>query len=233
MKEIIGKIDYTLLDEHATLEELEKVCKRAVSLGVKSVCVLPQHVEKVNAIISDSTVSVCSVVSFPDGEASIDDKKKELEKLIQSGADEVDIVWNYRKIKDPHYLQSELNALSTHCKTLKTKRDASVLVKIIVESGLLTLDETLFATKACILAGVDFIKTSTGKVETGAELDKILTMNEVIKLMGSSLKIKASGGIRTKAQIDSFQPYVHRYGIGYQTVDALLEGSFNCKSQEY
>jgi deoxyribose-phosphate aldolase len=95
------------------------------------------------------------------------------------------------------------------------------------------LDETLFATNACITAGVDFIKTSTGKVEIGAELDKIQVMSQQIREKGASLQIKASGGIRTLAQIESFQLYVHRYGIGYKTVDALLEGNFNCKSQEY
>ena len=95
------------------------------------------------------------------------------------------------------------------------------------------MNETLFATNACITAGVDFIKTSTGKVEIGAELDKIQVMSQQINEKGSTLHIKASGGIRTLAQIASFQPYVHRFGIGYKTVDELLEGSFNCKSQEY
>ena len=233
MKELIGQVDYTLLDQSATIEEIVAVCKSAIILGVKSVCVLPQHVEVVFDTISKSSVLVCSVVSFPDGEATITAKKDEINQLIQSGAVEIDIVWNYKRIDDRSYLQFELNELSGFCKTLKTKRGASVTVKIIVESGVLSLDETLFATNACITAGVDFIKTSTGKVEIGAELDKIQAMSQVIKAMNSSLQIKASGGIRTVEQIESFKPYVHRYGIGYKTVDALLDGSFNCKSQEY
>jgi deoxyribose-phosphate aldolase len=119
------------------------------------------------------------------------------------------------------------------CKSLKTKRNNSVTIKIIVESGVLSLDETIFATNTCIIAGVDFIKTSTGKVEIGAELDKIQAMSQVIKTMNSSLQIKASGGIRTLEQIESFKPFVHRFGIGYKTVDALCIGSTNYKSQEY
>ncbi len=233
MTELIGQVDYTLLDQNATIEEIVTVCKSAIILGVKSVCVLPQHVEFVFDAIFKSSVLVCSVVSFPNGEATIEAKKDEIKQLIQSGADEIDIVWNYKRIEDKTYLQHELNELSMFCKTLKTKRNTPLIVKIIVESGVLTLDETLFATNACITAGVDFIKTSTGKVEIGAELDKIQVMSQQIREKGASLQIKASGGIRTLAQIESFQPYVHRYGIGYKTVDALLEGSFNCKSQEY
>ena len=233
MTELIGQVDYTLLDQNATIEEIVTVCKSAIILGVKSVCVLPQHVEFVFDAISKNSVLICSVVSFPHGEATIEAKKDEIKQLIQSGADEIDIVWNYKRIEDKTYLQHELNELSMFCKTLKTKRNTSVIVKIIVESGVLSLDETLFATNACITAGVDFIKTSTGKVEIGAELDKIQVMSQQIREKGASLQIKASGGIRTLAQIESFQPYVHRYGIGYKTVDALLEGNFNCKSQEY
>ena len=233
MKELISQVDYTLLDQSATIEEIVSLCNNAIILGVKSVCVLPQYVEFVFDAISKSSVLVCSVVSFPHGEATIEAKKDEIKHLIQSGADEIDIVWNNKRIEDKTYLQNELNELSKFCKTLKTKRNTSVIVKIIVESGVLSLDETLFATNACITAGVDFIKTSTGKVEVGAELDKIQVMSQQIKEKGSTLHIKASGGIRTLAQIGSFQPYVHRFGIGYKTVDALLKGSFNCKSQEY
>jgi deoxyribose-phosphate aldolase len=233
MTELIGQVDYTLLDQSATIEEVVTVCKSAIILGVKTVCVLPQHVEMVFDAISNSSVLVCSVVSFPDGEASIGAKKDEIKQLIQSGADEIDIVWNYKRIEDKTYLQLELNELSMFCKSLKTKRNNSVTIKIIVESGVLSLDETIFATNTCIIAGVDFIKTSTGKVEIGAELDKIQAMSQVIKTMNSSLQIKASGGIRTLEQIESFKPFVHRYGIGYKTVDALYEGAINYKSQEY
>ena len=233
MKELISQVDYTLLDQSATIEEIVSLCNNAIILGVKSVCVLPQHVGFVFDAVSNSSVLVCSVVSFPEGEATIEAKKDEIKQLIQSGADEIDIVWNYKRIEDRTYLQHELNELSMFCKSLKTKRNNSVIVKIIVESGVLSLNETLFATNACITAGVDFIKTSTGKVEIGAELDKIQVMSQQINEKGSTLHIKASGGIRTLAQMESFQPYVHRYGIGYKTVDALLEGSFNCKSQGY
>jgi deoxyribose-phosphate aldolase len=234
MKELIGQIDYTLLDQFALPEEIIEVCKRAIILGVKSVCVLPQHVTLAFDELVNTPVLVCSVVSFPDGEATIEAKKAEIVQLIHSGADEIDIVWNYKKINERSYLELELKELSKLCKSLKTKRGESVNVKVIVESGLLSIEETVFATLTCIKTGVDFIKTSTGKVEVGAELCKIEKMKELIQENTSSLQIKASGGIRTLQQIQSFRPFVNRYGIGYKTVDQLFEGkSTNYKSQEY
>jgi deoxyribose-phosphate aldolase len=234
MKELIGQIDYTLLDQFALPEEIIEVSKRAIILGVKSVCVLPQHVKLAFDELVNTPVLVCSVVSFPDGEATIEAKKAEIVQLIHSGADEIDIVWNYKKINERSYLEMELTELSTFCKSLKTKRGKSVVVKVIVESGLLSIEETIFATLTCMATGVDFIKTSTGKVEVGAELCKIEKMNELIQENTSSLQIKASGGIRNLQQIQSFKPFIHRYGIGYKTVDKLFEGkSTSYKSQEY
>ena len=105
-------------------------------------------------------------------------------------------------------------------------------MKIIVESGLLNLDQTKSATEICIKTGVDFIKTSTGKVETGAEIEKVKLMKKVIEKNSSSLKIKASGGIRNLQQFNAFEPYVERFGIGFASVDEM-NGIQNNSGNDY
>lgn len=116
----------------------------------------------------------------------------------------------------------ELNTLHELCQVHKNKAGNPITLKVIVESGLHTLAETTFFTNVCIQTNVDFIKTSTGKVAVGAELEKVKVMHEAIQRATSTLKIKASGGLRDMQQIETFLPYVHRLGIGHQTVDSFV-----------
>lgn len=227
-------IDYTLLEESATDQDIIDLCKKANILGVKSVCVLPKHVKIAKNELSKSKVLVCTVVSFPGGNDSPDQKLNETIKVINDGADEVDMVLNYTLLKEyddtieydeetdiDNNLIKEVNMLANKCHSSKNKNSEPITLKVIVESGLLTEYETQIATHICINGNADFIKTSTGKVQVGAEINKIKIMYDIIKEFRSNMKIKASGGIRTEEQINSMINMVDRFGMGYASVDKI------------
>lgn len=213
-------IDYTLLDPAASEQEILDLCAKAIKLQVASVCITPDKVQIAKQELENSKVLVCTVVSFPSGENSIEEKTHETTEAILNGADEIDVVINYKKIDNASYLIEELNNLRELCHAHTNKLGQPITLKVIVESGLHTIAETTFFTNLCIQTNVDFIKTSTGKVAVGAELEKVKIMHEAIQRATSTLKIKASGGLRDMAQIETFLPYVQRLGIGHQTVDS-------------
>ena len=215
-------IDYTLLDPVASEQEILDLCAKAIKLQVASVCITPDKVKIAKQALENSSVLVCTVVSFPSGENSIEEKVIETTQAILHGADEIDVVINYKKITYESYLLEELKTLHELCHVHKNKAGNPITLKVIVESGLHTLAETAFFTNLCIQTNVDFIKTSTGKVAIGAELDKVKVMHKEIQRASSPLKIKASGGLRDMAQIETFLPYVQRLGIGHQTVDSFV-----------
>jgi deoxyribose-phosphate aldolase len=215
-------IDYTLLDPVASEQEILDLCAKAIKLKVASVCITPDKVQIAKQALENSSVLVCTVVSFPTGENSIEEKVIETTQAILQGADEIDVVIHYKKITDESYLLEELKTLRELCHTHKNKVGNPITLKVIVESGLHTLAETAFFTNLCIQTNVDFIKTSTGKVAIGAELEKVKVMHHEIQNASSTLKIKASGGLRDMQQIETFLPYVQRLGIGHQTVDSFV-----------
>lgn len=219
-------IDYTLLEDNSTEEDIKDLCEKAKKLGVKSVCVLPQWVKFAANCLKESKVLVCTVVSFPGGDDSLNDKISETEKVIADGADEVDMVLNYKMLQldgseSKDYLVKEVKSLVDICHSNTNKDGDKVVLKVIVESGLLTEKETELSTYICLEAGADFIKTSTGKVSVGAESNKIKVMFDTIKSEESNMKIKASGGVRTEDQITSMLNMVDRFGMGYGSVDKL------------
>lgn len=227
-------IDYTLLEESATDKDIIDLCKKANTIGVKSVCVLPKHVKLASNELSKSNVLVCTVISFPNGKDTPEKKLKDTIKVINDGADEVDMVLNYTLLKeydsDMEYdeendidqlLIKEVKMLADECHSNKNKNGEPIILKVIVESGLLTEDETEISTHICLLGNADFIKTSTGKVSVGAEINKIEIMYDIIKKNRLKMKIKASGGIRTENQINSMIDMVDRFGMGYAAVDKL------------
>lgn len=220
-------IDYTLLEESATDADIIELCKKADMLGVKSVCVLPKHVAIASEELKNSKVLVCTVISFPEGNNTIQDKISETNQVISNGADEVDMVLNYHELQGTDYdyevnsLVEEVSSLVEICHSNTNKNGEPIVLKVIVESGLLTEEETRKATEICLEAEADFIKTSTGKVSVGAELNKIKVMYDTIKGVNSDMKIKASGGVRTAEQINSMLGMVDRFGMGYAAVDKL------------
>ena len=220
-------IDYTLLEESATDQDIIELCEKANMLSVKSVCVLPKHVALSAKQLENSKVLVCTVISFPEGTNTIKQKISETNQVISNGADEVDMVLNYHELQgkdhlyEVDYLVEEVSSLVDICHSSKNKNGESIILKVIVESGVLTEGETKIATDICLEADADFIKTSTGKVSIGAELNKIKVMYDTIKNVNSDMRIKASGGVRTVEQINSMLDMVDRFGMGYAAVDKL------------
>jgi deoxyribose-phosphate aldolase len=241
---LIEHIDYTLLNPSATENDILDLCEKANNLGVKSVCVLPKMVKVAADALSNSPVLVCTVISFPHGTDTTEQKLAETKQAIANGADECDMVLNYPRLKeltaeeDPEYgfdlatdeLVTDVLTLVDECHTHTNKDGESIILKVIVESSMLNEIETQNATNICIDAGADFIKTSTGMKtpdgKTGiAELDKVQIMRNIINEEGSDMKIKASGGIRTLADLKKFAPYVDRFGVGFASVDSIFGGA--------
>ncbi len=220
-------IDYTLLEESATDQDIIELCEKANMFGVKSVCVLPKHVSLATKQLENSKVLVCTVISFSEGTNTIKQKISETNQVISNGADEVDVVLNYHELQgkdhlyEVDYLVEEVSTLVDICHSSKNKNGEPIILKVIVESGVLTEGETKIATDICLEAEADFIKTSTGKLSVGAELNKIKVMYDTIKNVNSDMRIKASGGVRTTEQINSMLGMVDRFGMGYVAVDKL------------
>lgn len=239
---LLGKIDYTLLKPEATEEQILELCAKADILGVKSVCVLPKMVKIAAEALEDSSVLVCTVVSFPEGTNTTEQKLAETKMVIADGADEVDMVLNYPELKNIKTNQSisieeeepeelsgnmdffvmEVEELVHECHQHQNKNGEEIILKVIVESGLLSAEETKLATYICLDAGADFIKTSTGMVTIGAELDKVQIMKKTIDESGSEMKIKASGGIKTMGDLQKFDSLVDRFGVGFSAVDSIF-----------
>jgi deoxyribose-phosphate aldolase len=227
---LISKVDYTLLNPSATEAEIVELCKKAHNLGVKSVCVRPNMVSVAKKELFKSDILVCTVISFPDGADSTEDKLEETKKAIYNGADECDMVLNYTKLLTPDLgfynpsLVYDVERLVDECHRHTNKDGDKITLKVIVESGVLDEDQTKEATEICILAGADFIKTSTGFASNGkgAELNKVQIMKNIISEAHSHMKIKASGGIRTMSDVELYEPYVDRFGVGFAAVDSIF-----------
>lgn len=250
--DLIENIDYTLLSPSATEEEILELCEKANNLGVKSVCVLPKMVKIAAEALSNSPVLVCTVVSFPHGTDTTQQKLAETKQVIADGADEVDMVLDYPALKTTSEVQvpdegldivyenlvEDVETLVDECHAHTNKDGDPIILKVIVESSMLTSDETSLATHICLDAGADFIKTSTGMQtpdgKTGvAEMDKVQIMKDIINQEGSDMKIKASGGIRTLADLQKFAPYVDRFGVGFGSVDKIFGGEEGTATSDY
>jgi deoxyribose-phosphate aldolase len=187
------KIDHTLLKPEATMQEIENLCTEAKYYGFASVCINPAYVKLCADLLHNSSVKVCTVIGFPLGATSSAAKAFETERAIKHGANEVDMVINIGMLKSREYDYVEHDILVV----VDVAHRLKVLVKVIIETGLLNDDEKI---KACVLAkhaGADFVKTSTGFVKGGATVDDIALMRKVV---GPELGVKASGGVRSKKQ---------------------------------
>ncbi|NPV12775.1 MAG: deoxyribose-phosphate aldolase [Ignavibacteria bacterium] len=239
-------IDYTLLDNDATKEDIIRLCEKARIMNVKSVCVMPKHVIIAAEELSDCDILVCTVISFPEGTNTLKQKIAETNQVIQDGADEIDVVLDYQYLKKEwndtasnggdleisksQKLIKEISELVRICHANENKDGDEITLKVIVESGLLTPKQTEVATIICLESGADFIKTSTSKVAVGDELEKVKVMKDTIdKYIGEydyyyegfKMKINVSGNIRTIQDIKKFKPYVDRFSMDYVDVDKL------------
>ena len=201
-------IDFTYLREDANVDKIEEVCKQAKENGFWSVCVRPDFVSYAVNFLEGSDVKICTVISFHKGEDKTQEKVVETQKAIANGADEIDMVMNWKLLlkwsKEPdeekkkeieQKMYEDIRKVADVC-----HGSDSVLLKVIIESGELTLEQVKKACELCAKCAVDFVKTSTGYLR-GAEIDKVRFMRSILP---DHIKIKASGGVRTLQDIENF-----------------------------
>lgn len=190
MEELANKIDHTILKADTTKEQVLKVCKEAVEYGFYSVCINPTWVEETKHALAESEVKVCTVIGFPLGASTSEVKAIETSDAIRKGADEVDMVINIGKLKGGDYISVE-----TDIKAVVAAASGKALVKVIIETSLLTDEEKVKACELAVKAGADYVKTSTGFSTGGATVADIALMR---KTVGANIGVKASGGVRDR-----------------------------------
>ena len=189
MKNLSRYIDHTLLKADATENEVIKLCNEAKEYDFFSVCINPGFVELAAKELSESNVAVCTVIGFPLGASTPETKAFETRDAIHKGAAEVDMVINISKLKD-----KKDEEVLKDIKAVVDAADKKALVKVIIETCLLTDEEKERACKLAKDAGADFVKTSTGFSTGGATKEDIALMR---KTVGTEMGVKASGGVRT------------------------------------
>jgi len=187
-RELSQYFDHTLLNPAATLNDVKQICREALEYEFCSVCVNPVHVAFAARELAGSNVKVCSVIGFPLGAGTSFIKAAETKQAVDDGAREIDMVINVGALKD-----GNLNFVE---KDIRAVVDAAGgnSVKVIIETCLLNEDEKITACRLSEKAGAAFVKTSTGFADGGATAEDVALMK---KNIGKTMKIKASGGIKT------------------------------------
>ena len=193
-KKILSAVDHTLLSQTARWEEIKKICDDAVSYGTASVCIPPSYVKRAKEYLGDR-MAVCTVIGFPNGYQTEAVKVFETRDAIENGADEIDMVINLGDVKDGNYqnVEEEIRWVKEAC--------GSKILKVIIETCLLTEEEKIRMCQAVTDSGADFIKTSTGFSTAGATFADIRLFAEHV---GEGVKIKAAGGISSFADAEEF-----------------------------
>lgn len=193
-EEILSHIDHTLLKAFSTWDEVESLCDEALKYKTASVCIAQTYVKRVREKYGKN-INICTVVGFPLGYNSTSSKLKEVEDAIISGADEIDMVVNISDVKNREYdkVEEEIRALKKLC--------GDKILKVIIETCYLDESEKVAMCRAITNAKADYIKTSTGFGTSGAKMDDIILFKDNI---GSSVKIKAAGGISSIEEIIEF-----------------------------
>ena len=181
-------IDHTLLKPDASIEAIEKLCEEALKYDFASVCVNPGFVPLCAKLLKGSNVKVCTVIGFPLGATLPSVKVYETKEAVREGADEIDMVINVSqlKAKNDAYVYQEIKDIKAACD--------GKLLKVIIETCLLTDEEKVRACELSVKAGADFVKTSTGFSPGGATAEDVALMR---KTVGPHIGVKASGGVRT------------------------------------
>lgn len=188
-EELAEYIDHTLLKPEASGAEIDVICEQALEYGFASVCVNPNYAERVSKKLSGSGTRTCCVIGFPFGTHAKEIKAAETEKAIDDGAEEVDMVIDIANIKNGDWKKAYEDILS-----VVSAAKGKALVKVIIETALLTDEEKVGICTVSRLAGADFVKTSTGYSKGGATVEDVELMRRTV---GGDMGVKASGGIRS------------------------------------
>lgn len=193
-RQILRHIDHTQLKPYATWSDIDRLCDEAVKYQTASVCIPPVYVKQVHDAYGDK-VNICTVVGFPLGYSTTAAKVAEVEQALADGCNEIDMVVNISDVKNGDYVRVE-----EEIRTLKRVCGEHIL-KVIIETCYLSEEEKIAMCKAVTNAGADYIKTSTGFGTGGATIDDIRLFKRYI---GSNVKIKAAGGVKTRKDLILF-----------------------------
>lgn len=193
-KEILCHVDHTLLTQTATWEEIRQICEGGVKYQVASVCIPPSYVKQASEYL-EGRLPVCTVIGFPNGYMTTEVKEWETKDALENGASEIDMVVNLGWIKDGKYdlVEEEIRRLKEIC--------GEKVLKVIIETCLLTEEEKIRMCHVVTKAGADYIKTSTGFSKGGATFEDIKLFSEHI---GPGVKMKAAGGISSLEDAEKF-----------------------------
>lgn len=193
-EEILKHVDHTLLTQTAGWEEIRQICDDAILYKTASVCIPPSYVKQAKEYVQDK-MAVCTVIGFPNGYMTTAAKEFETKDALKNGADEIDMVINIGWVKDGKFgcIENEIRTLKAAC--------GSKILKVIIETCLLTDEEKIRLCHAVTNAGADYIKTSTGFSTAGATFDDIKLFSEHI---GRNVKMKAAGGISSMEDAEKF-----------------------------
>ena len=185
-EEILKKVDHTLLKQIATMKDIEKICDDAIANNTASVCIPPVYVKQAKDYVKGK-MKICTVIGFPNGFNTTSTKVFETAQAVKDGADEIDMVINIGKVKENNYeyISNEINKIKEACN--------GKLLKVIIETCLLTENEKIKLCEVVSNSKADYIKTSTGFSTAGATLEDIMLFKNHIK---NGKKIKAAGGIK-------------------------------------
>ncbi len=193
-QEILKRLDHTLLKQTATWEQIRHICDEGMAYHTASVCIPPCFVKQAKEYVGDS-VAVCTVIGFPNGNTTTAVKVFETEDALRNGADEIDMVINIGDVKAGDYekVLKEIKAVKAVC--------GETILKVIIETCLLTEEEKIKMCEVVTESGADFIKTSTGFSVAGATFADVKLMREHV---GAQVKVKAAGGISTMEDAEKF-----------------------------
>lgn len=194
LQKIISSLDHSLLTRICTWREIKALCDEGIKYGTASVCIPPCYVKQAKEYVKDE-IQICTVIGFPNGYSTTKSKCFEAEEAIKNGADEIDMVINTCWLKDNKYeeIEEEIRKIKSVCK--------NHILKVIIETCLLTEEEKIRMTNIVSNSGADFIKTSTGFDKEGAKAEDIELFS---KYKAPGLKIKAAGRIRSLEEAERF-----------------------------
>lgn len=187
LKDILSRVDHTYLKQDATWADIKKICDEGIEFSCASVCIPASFVKEAKEYVGNK-IKICTVIGFPNGYSTKKVKCFEAENAIENGADEIDMVICVGDLKDKKYdkIREEISEVKKSC--------GDKILKVIIETCLLTNEEKVVMCHLVTEAGADFIKTSTGFSTGGATREDIILFSQNV---GKNVKIKAAGGIST------------------------------------
>lgn len=194
IKEILAKCDHTLLGQTATFDNIKEICDDGIKYATASVCIPPAYVKSAKEYVGNK-LAICTVIGFPNGYNTTATKVFECIDAIKNGADEIDMVINIGQLKAKNYsyVEEEIKQIKAAC--------GDKILKVIIETCLLTDEEKIKMCEIVTAAGADYIKTSTGFSKAGATFADIALFAEHV---GPNVKMKAAGGISSIADAEEF-----------------------------